>query len=48
MVKSKSWKQFQTIFHILIKELGNMLLQQVVPIIPHVPEIKYKCMLPVM
>ena len=48
MVKSKSWKQFQTIFHILVKELSNMLSRQVVPIIPDVPEIKYKCMLPVM
>ena len=45
VVKRKSWEQFQTIFHILVKELGNMLPQQVVAIIPHVPEIKYKCML---
>ena len=48
MVKSKSWKQLQTIFHILVKELDNMLPQQVVPIIPHVPENKYNCILPVM
>ena len=30
VVKSRSWRQFQTIFHIVVKELGNILLLSII------------------